>query len=184
MKYHWHHFSGIDYNTIDNQNAIYKVVAPSKGWATDVSKENGNYDYLMFADLDYSNPEVRQDVMKWGEWIGKELPLSGMRLDAVKHYSFSFQKQFVDHMRRTHGPNWFVVAEFWRGVPGELLDYLQKMDHKVALFDAPLVYRFSNFSRTEGADLRKIFDHTLVKYKPQHAVVCSDHVDCHYGRRY
>nr|UIX27107.1 NFAmy13B [uncultured fungus] len=170
MKYHWHHFSGIDYNAIDNKNAIYKVVGPNKGWATDVSKENGNYDYLMFGDLDYSNPEVRQDVMNWGEWIGKELPLSGMRLDAVKHYSLSFQKQFVDHLRQTFGPHWFVVAEYWRGVPGELLDYLQKMDHKVALFDVPLVYRFSNFSRTEGADLRKIFDDTLVKYKPQHAV--------------
>ncbi|KAL1979962.1 hypothetical protein VTN96DRAFT_4847 [Rasamsonia emersonii] len=170
MKYHWHHFSGTDYNEIDKQNAIYKVVGPNKGWAKDVSQENGNYDYLMFADLDYSNPEVQQDVLKWTEWIGTQLPLSGIRLDAVKHYSAAFQKTLVDHARRTVGANWFIVAEYWSGNYRELLKYLEKMDHSVWLFDAPLVNRLSAISQTEGADLRLVFEGTLVKYKPQHAV--------------
>ncbi|KAL1962403.1 hypothetical protein VTN77DRAFT_9742 [Rasamsonia byssochlamydoides] len=171
MKYHWQHFSGTDYNAIDQKNAIYKIVGPNKeGWAKDVSQENGNYDYLMFADVDYSHPEVRQDVLKWTEWIGTQLPLSGMRLDAVKHYSAGFQKTLIDHVRRTVGADWFIVGEFWSGNVRELLKYLVKMDHSLALFDAPLVYRFSTISRTEGADLRTIFEGTLVKYKPEHAV--------------
>ncbi|KAJ9264736.1 CAZyme family GH13 [Paecilomyces variotii] len=170
MKYHWYHFSGIDYNAIDNKNAIYKIAGPGKNWSQDVSKENGNYDYLMFANLDYSNQDVRQDVMRWGEWIGQQLPLCGMRLDAAKHYSCRFQKDFVEHMKRTVGSNWSFIAEYWKGSPGELLDYLQRMDRQVSLFDAPLVYRFSRFSQTEGADLRRIFDETIVKYEPQHAV--------------
>lgn len=172
MKYHWYHFSGIDYNAIDHKNAIYRICGPEKDWAHDVSKENGNYDYLMFADLDYSNQEVRQDVLCWGEWIGQQLPLSGMRLDAAKHYSSQFQKDFIKHMKRTVGSNWSFIGEYWKGSPGELLDYLQRMDRELSLFDVPLVYRFSTFSRTEGADLRRIFDETLVKYEPQHAVVC------------
>ncbi|GAD96909.1 alpha-amylase, putative [Paecilomyces variotii No. 5] len=170
MKYHWYHFSGIDYNALENKNAIYKISGPGKGFAQDVSKENGNYDYLMFADLDYSNQDVRQDVLHWGEWIAQQLPLSGIRLDAAKHYSSRFQKDFVEHMKRTVGADWTFIGEYWKGSPGELIDYLQRMDRLVSVFDVPLVYRFSRFSQTEGADLRRIFDETLVRYEPQHAV--------------
>ena len=49
--------------------------------------------------------------------------------------------------------------------------YLQRMGHKFSLFDAPLVYNFSQASKTEDADLTKIFDSTLVKYEPVNAVV-------------
>lgn len=49
--------------------------------------------------------------------------------------------------------------------------YLQRMGHRFSLFDAPLVYNFSQASRTEDADLTKIFDRTLVKYEPVNAVV-------------
>ena len=45
--------------------------------------EKGNYDYLMFADLDYSHPEVRDDIKRWGEWIGKELKIKGIRFDGT-----------------------------------------------------------------------------------------------------
>lgn len=47
------------------------------------------------------------------------------------------------------------------------------MDHKFSLFDAPLVYNFSEISRANGADLRKVFDHTLVQTDPVSAVVCA-----------
>lgn len=51
--------------------------------------------------------------------------------------------------------------------------YLERMGHKFSLFDAPLVYNFSQTSRTEKADLTKIFDGTLVKSVPVNAVVCN-----------
>ena len=41
--------------------------------------------------------------------------------------------------------------------------YLSRMAHKFSLFDAPLVYNFSQISTTEDADLRKVFDNTLVR---------------------
>jgi len=49
--------------------------------------------------------------------------------------------------------------------------YLQRMGHKFSLFDVPLVYNFSQISRTENADLTKVFEGTLVKYEPVNAVV-------------
>lgn len=171
MKYHWEHFNGTDYNDLDKKDAVYKIFAPGKDWARDVSPENGNYDYLMFANLDYSNLEVREDVLNWTEWISGQLPLSGMRLDAVKHYSSEFQGVLVDHIRRTVGRDWFIVSEFWSGNVVELQGYLKQINHKVHLFDAPLCQRLSAVSQTRCADLRLVFDQTLVKLEPEHAVV-------------
>lgn len=125
----------------------------------------------MFANLDHANPEVRADIFHWAEWLGTELPISGMRIDAAKHYSAAFQRDFVDHLRETVGANYFLVAEYWRGEVKLLLDYLKFMDDRVSLFDVPLLGRFSVISKTEGGDLRKIFKGTLVEQKPSLAVV-------------
>lgn len=127
----------------------------------------------MFADMDYSNAQVREDVLRWGEWIGTNLPLSGMRLDAVKHYSATFQREFINHIRSTVGPDYFIVGEYWKGEVDVLLKYLETMKYQLSLFDAPLVGRFSSISRTKEGDLRRVFDNTLVQNKPEHAVVGS-----------
>ncbi|PYH96683.1 alpha-amylase [Aspergillus ellipticus CBS 707.79] len=168
MKYHSCHFNGIDWDHARQRSGIYRI--DGHDWARDVSCENGNYDYLMFADLDYSNPELRNDVLNWGEWINTELPLSGMRLDAVKHYSAGFQKQFIDRLRATVRQDYFIVGEYWTGDVKSLLDYLQQMEYKLSVFDSPLAGRLSNISQTQGADLRSIFTNTLVQTKPDHAV--------------
>jgi alpha-amylase len=126
----------------------------------------------MFANLDHSNPEVRDDILNWVEWIGGQLPpLKGMRLDAVKHYSAEFQKVLVDHVRQTQ-KEWFFVSEYWSGDVLEIQDYLKRIDYKVHAFDAPLCQRLSAVSQTRGADLRLVFEKTLVKFEPEHAVVC------------
>lgn len=45
QKYHWYHFSGVDYNAENKKKAIYKVAGDkSEGWAEvpDVDDEKGN----------------------------------------------------------------------------------------------------------------------------------------------
>lgn len=37
-----------------------------KSWSEGVDEENGNYDYLMFANLDFDHPEVVKEMEKWG----------------------------------------------------------------------------------------------------------------------
>ncbi|KAI4123946.1 MAG: hypothetical protein LQ347_005934 [Umbilicaria vellea] len=170
QKYHWYHFSGTDYNAANNKTAIYQIVGENKHWSLSVDREKGNYDYLMFADLDYAHPEVKEDVKRWGEWIGKETKIKGLRFDAVKHFSEDFLKEFVQHLDQTLGEGWFLVGEFWKDSTDDMVAYLQRMSHKFSLFDAPLVYKFSKISKTEKADLTKVFDNTLVKYEPYNAV--------------
>lgn len=173
MKYRWQHFSGVDWDDKSKQQAIYKTLAPGKGWASDVSTELGNYDYLMFSNLDHSHPEVRQDLLHWGTWITEELSLSGMRLDAAKHISAGFQKDFVAHVQKTANPDFFVIGEYWTGHLPALLDYLDQLGHTVAAYDVPLLEKFSKLSHERAADLRGIFDNTLVQCRPDHAVVSS-----------
>ncbi|KAK3683383.1 glucan 1,4-alpha-maltohexaosidase [Podospora appendiculata] len=173
QKYHWYHFSGVDYNAANGKTAIYKIVSDkSDGWAQtpDVDGEKGNYDFLMGSDLDYSHPEVQSDVLAWGRWIGDQIPLKGIRFDAIKHYSESFLRNFMQEMDKTFGSGWFFVGEFWKDSLSDMTAYLDRMGQKFSLFDAPLVYNFSEISKSKGADLRKVFDDTLVQKAPICAV--------------
>lgn len=170
LKYHWYHFTGTDYNAANQKTAIYKIMGDHKDWAPDVDSENANYDYLMFADVDFDHPEVREDVKKWGEWIGTELKLKGFRFDAIKHFSLQFLLEFMRHLDETVGEGWFMVGEFWKASLPSLTGYLEKMEHKFCLFDAPLVYKFSSISQGNRADLRQVFDGTLVQVEPYNAV--------------
>ena len=51
----------------------------------DVDKMFGNYDYLLFSNVYYAHPEVRQDVLQWGKWMIEETGINGFRLDAAQH---------------------------------------------------------------------------------------------------
>ncbi len=125
----------------------------------------------MYADLDYAHPEVEKDVLDWGTWLSKEVKLKGMRFDAVKHFSEEFLRKFIVQMDEQHGEGWFFVGEFWKDSLDDMSRYLARMGKKFSLFDAPLVYNFSQMSKTEKADLRKVFDGTLVQIEPVNAVV-------------
>ena len=47
MKYNWNHFTGIDWDAKTREKGVYEFVGHNKkGWAKDVDKELGNYDYL------------------------------------------------------------------------------------------------------------------------------------------
>ncbi|KAG8163835.1 hypothetical protein KVR01_005753 [Diaporthe batatas] len=173
MKYHWYHFSGVDFNAKNEKNAIYKIMGDKvKGWADDgdVDGEKGNYDFLMGSDLDYDHPEVQEDVLNWGKWLASQIPLKGFRFDAIKHYSEDFLRKFITNMDDTYGSGWFVVGEFWKDSLQDMEGYLDRMGRKFALFDAPLVYNFSEISQGNGADMRKVFDDTLVQAAPICAV--------------
>ncbi|CAD0087685.1 unnamed protein product [Aureobasidium vineae] len=169
QKYHWYHFGGTDYDAATGKNAIFQIQGEGKGWSESVDDEGGNADFLMFADLDYSHPEVCEDVTNWGKWIVKEVGLRGFRLDAVQHFSQRFTKEWIEALRQEHG-DLFYVGEFWTGNKQDLIDWVEQMGRKFSLYDSPLLNNFSNISKSEAADLRKVFDDTLVQDMPVNAV--------------
>ncbi|KIW28783.1 uncharacterized protein PV07_04657 [Cladophialophora immunda] len=174
MKYNWKHFSGVDYDSRRKDHGIFKLIGEGKrsDWAHDVSKELGNYDYLMFADLDHSHPSVRTDIFNWGSWITSLLDLGGFRLDAIKHYSLSFLADFLSHLETTtsQGKKLFFVGEFWDSDVNTLLKVIKRCHGRLNLFDVQLVYTFSDFSKGRLHDLTAIFDGSLVQRDHDHAV--------------
>lgn len=180
LKYNNTHFSGVDWDSKTRQQAIYKFVGKRadgsmKDWARDVATtENGNYDYLMFADLDFSNPEVQEDVMKWCKWVFGELPgICGMRLDAIKHYSAAFQRKLVRCLKEqaeANGADSFVVGEYWLSNSKFLSKYLDSFQGMLHLFDVKLVYNLHDISVGRVRDLRRVFFGTLTEIRPNLSV--------------
>jgi alpha-amylase len=111
----------------------------------------------MFADIDHRNPEVRRDLLNWVVWLAGQVPLGGMRLDAIKHYSFEFLRLFLDHVDRHVDRGWLFVGEYWREDSEFLARYIDYMKHRIS-------------RKEEQGDLRTVFDDALVVWKPDNAV--------------
>ncbi|KIY63156.1 glycoside hydrolase family 13 protein [Cylindrobasidium torrendii FP15055 ss-10] len=184
FKYRFHHFSGVDYDAETGNSAIYRIRGDFKEWANDVDEENGNYDFLMGADIDYSHPEAKEDTLNWGAWVIKETDAAGFRFDAVKHIEAGFIADFVKHTRKESGkPKMFAVGEFWKDSLEDLESYLGSLETQFSVFDAPLHYNFKEAGEAkENFDMRAIWDGTVVQKRPIDAVTLVDNHDTQVGQ--
>lgn len=125
----------------------------------------------MFANIDHSVPEVRQEFMHWAKWLGSQVRLRGLRLDAIKHYSANFLRQFLQELDGSVGRNWFYVGEYWDSNAARLAGVVDFFQGRMSLFDRRLVDNFSRVSMSEDTDLRTVFDDALCLWRPANAVV-------------
>ncbi len=170
------HFDGVDWDNTARKNSIYLL--EGKSWEENVDEENGNYDYLMGADLDFENSEVLDELTRWGKWYLDTTGVNGFRLDAVKHIKSEFYRDWVPAMRAYSGKELFTVGEYWHHDLEALKEYLAKTGHCLSLFDVPLHFNFFHASHNpDGYDLRRLFDNTLVSCDPMHAVTFVDNHD-------
>ncbi|MCO8185979.1 alpha-amylase [Akkermansia sp. Marseille-P9185] len=182
FKWHWYHFTGTDYDAATEKTSIFKIMGDGKSWSEGVDEENGNYDYLMFANLDFDHPEVVKEMEKWGVWVSRELDLDGMRLDAIKHINDEFIKKFLAAVRKDRGEDFYAVGEYWKQDLDSLNEYLKEERYKVDLFDVPLHYNMYQASKQgRDYDLSKILDGTLVQNHPTLAVTFVDNHDSQWG---
>lgn len=173
-------FTGIDWAEDLKQEAIYCIQnSYGEGWEDVPSKEFGNYDYLMFNDIDFRNTAVREELKRWGEWYVNSCGIKGFRLDAVKHISTDFLVDWLDHMNQTFNTQFFVVAENWNTDNVEELEhYLEITKGRMQLFDSLLhQHLFLAGAEKEAYDLSKIFEGTLVQLQPMRAVTFVDNHD-------
>lgn len=177
----WDHtcFSGIDYAVDLKESAIFSIINEwGNDWEEVISDEKGNYDYLMFNDIEFRNPAVRDELKYWGKWYLEQVGFNGVRLDAVKHMSPKFYNEWIDFMRSIK-PDLFVVGEYW--APGELpliLTYIEATNSRMSLFDAAL-HNNLHLASTQGKEfnLHTIFDNSLVATRPELAVTVVDNHD-------
>lgn len=172
-------FTGVDYDDITKETAVFSIQNEyGDGWDEVIDSEKENYDYLMFADIEYRNEAVREEIKRWGKWYLETCGFNGMRLDAIKHISPGFMNEFVDYMRSLK-PDLFIVGEYW--APGELpllQKYLDATQGRMTLFDASLHHAlFAASNQGRDYDLTKIFHDSLVEAAPTFAVTIIDNHD-------
>ncbi len=178
FKWNMEHFNGTDYDEGTIRTGVFKILGEHKGWNEHVDKEFGNYDYLMFANIDYRHPDVRNEMKNWGRWLAETIKCEGYRLDAVKHIDYTFIKEFAIEMREAHGDDFYMVGEYWNPDLQACQEYLEKVDHTLDLFDVPLHYKLHQASQMgRDFDLTTIFHNTLVESNPLNAVTFVDNHD-------
>ena len=181
FKWNWTHFHGVDWDENTGTAAIYKFYG--KHWDEDVDKENGNYDYLMGADIDLNNYDVIKELKKWGKWYLNTTNVDGFRLDAVKHIRAEFYPDWLNELRTVSERKLFSVGEYWSSNIDIINKYIEKTEGCMSLFDVPLHYNFYRASISNGEyNMSQIFDGTIVGTNPEKAVTFVDNHDTEPGQ--
>lgn len=174
-------FNGVDFDDITKEQGIFKF--EGKEWEKDVDLEHGNYDFLMFADLDMDSDYVVAELKRWGEWYLEETNVDGFRLDAIKHIRFDFFDEWLKNVRKFSKKDLFAVGEYWTHDVNSLEYYMDRCGNSMSLFDAPLHFNFQNASNSSGLfDMRTLTDNTYLKVNPDKAVTFVDNHDTQLGQ--
>lgn len=180
FKWNYKHFNGTDWDESGRQNGIFRF--SGKHWDQSVDQENGNYDYLMGADVDFNNPEVVKELEKWGKWYLGFTGVDAFRLDAVKHIKSGFMADWIRCMKENRA-DLQCVGEYWNRNLDTLKWYIDKTNSTIPLFDVPLHYNLYEAANSNGNyDLARIFENTLVKEMPNLAVTFVDNHDTEPGQ--
>lgn len=181
FQWHWYHFDAVDYDQRTGDRSILRL--RDKRFETPVDPERGNYDYLMFDDLDSGRDDVRAELRAWGDWIVQTLGVDGFRLDAVKHIRFPFFVEWLDHVRAGRS-SLFAVGEYFSGDVATLRWFIEQTGRRMSLFDFPLQFALRDIARgSGGVDMRRVFSGTLVAQDPTLAVTFVDNHDTHQQNR-
>ena len=181
FKWNHNYFDGVDWDQRTHKSAIYNFEGNS--WETDVDHANNNYDYLMGADLNFSNQVVIDQLNKWGQWYIDTCHMDGFRIDAVKHISSTFYKNWLWNMRMHNHQNFFAVGEYWSGELDDLRRYVTATAGCMSLFDVPLHLNFFKACNQSGTfDMAHLLDGTLVQDNPTKAVTFVENHDTQPGQ--
>lgn len=174
-------FTATDYNANNGQNDLLKF--EGHDWSERVSHEQGNFDYIMGDDVDFSNPEVVEELFRWGKWYTETTGINGFRLDAVKSIDAQFFMDWLAKMKEYGNHPDFAVGEYWSGDTAVLEQYLKDSGHCMELFDVPLHFHLMQISQNpDGSDLRTVFQDTLTDLEPEFACAFSDNHDTQPGQ--
>ncbi len=173
-------FSGVDYDHRTGETDIFNLLHEwGHDWEELPDDEMGNYDYLMYNDIEFRNPAVREELCRWAKWYHDLIEFDGVRLDAVKHISPIFYNEWLNRLRADTGKEIFAVGEYW--APGDidrLQRYLESTEGNMSLFDTALHLNLHLASAAGNSyDMRGILENTLVSTAPTKAVTIVENHD-------
>lgn len=176
--WNFNHFTGVDYDHKTGETGVYKILGDNKDWSQGVSAEKGNFDYLMFADIDHSHPDVVNELMHYSDWLVKETGVDGFRLDAIRHINDYFMRDFVEHTKTNQKDDFYIFGEYWTANLEKKQNYVVQTNYGIDLFDVGLHYNFYEAALSnENYDLRQLVDNTIIGVNPLMAVTFVDNHD-------
>lgn len=175
------HFTGTDFNERTKSHAI--MMFDGKHWSENVSKEQGNYDFVMGNDVDFADKEVVKELTQWGRWLLKTTGVDGFRIDSAKSIDSHFFKPWLKKMEAFAKRPLYTVGEYWSGDVRDLLGYLDECENCMHLFDVPLHFKLRNASlQPWNYDLHQIYDYTLSAERPHLSCAFVDNHDSQPGQ--
>jgi alpha-amylase len=175
-QYVWdqHSFTGVQ---LENGIGMIQNEYSRGKWEEMLETENGNFDFLMGNDIEYRNPAVREELKNWGRWYVETTGIDGFRLDALKHINPGFYPEWLNFLNDQFKKKFLCIGEYWQNNTSALLKYIEVTQGAIQLFDVPLHFNFLAASnQKKDYDIRKIFDNTLLKQRPE---LCITFVDNH-----
>lgn len=178
FKWNYQCFTGVDWDEKRKESAIFKLINRyGRKWKKVLGREKGNFDFLMFSDIEFRNKNVRKELYNWGLWYLNTTGVDGFRLDAVKHINADFFRHWLSKLRTATGKEIFSVGEYAATLEW-LLKYIKKTKGCMSLFDFPLHKHFHTASgEGKDYDLRKLAEETLISTSPVHSVTFLDNHD-------
>jgi alpha-amylase len=173
-------FTGLDCVLDSPSKSIYRIQNEfADRWDHVIGNELGNYDFLMFCDVETRNPAVRTELQNWGQWLHETTRFSAVRIDAAKHLSPEFVCNWLQKLRSQTEDTIFAVAEYYAHDDQALLErYFKATQGSLSLFDTALHANFHHASQADNEfDLRRIFAGTFVETHPEHAVTFVENHD-------
>ena len=115
-----------------------------------------------YADDEY----MKEELIKWGQWLRDEIGFVGFRLDYVKDIKNRFIKEWTSSLEAD-----FVVGEYWSGDKNVVQNWID--DTQTKGFNFPLFYAIKDMcNHPQKFDMRQ-----LKKYQLSHTVSFVDNHD-------
>lgn len=74
----------MDYDHRNQEHGIFNLMSEyGDDWQEMITNKKGNYDFLIFCDIEFRNQEVRDELMKYATWLHELTYYDGVRLDAI-----------------------------------------------------------------------------------------------------
>lgn len=169
------HFAAVDFDA--NEPAAHGRFYLLHGRSLSPGEDGGSA--RLFGCLPYcANPEVQAQTRRWGQWTLDFTGVDGFRIVTSRHAAPDFLPCWLEGLSTRQGGKPLVLGSFWQGDLDGLLHYADLLKGEVPLFDLPLHYNLHAASRSGGRyDMRRIFDRTLVRERPEIAVTFVDNHD-------
>ncbi|QEC43030.1 alpha-amylase [Pseudobacter ginsenosidimutans] len=180
-NYIWNHdsFTAVSLGR-DNELQIYLLEHQNgqDGWEQMMDGEKGNFDYLMGSDIAFDREFVREELKHWIKWYIETTGADGFRLDAVKHITVKFFKEFIPYIREVYGRDFFCIAEYWSHNKDSIIQYCNELEQYCLMYDVPLHFNMYEASmKKKDYDLRTMYQNTILEALPDKALTFVNNHD-------